>query len=452
VRVLVFSHSSAVDNLGGAERSLLQLLDEWRAARPDLEPVVVSRTPSGYLQPELDRRGIPWMNIRFHSVVRHRRAETDEHIYRSARDDFAAVRALERLISGFEADLVITNTIVAPWAALAAKLRGVPHVWFPREYGDGHEFQIPPAHVFEDIGTLSDLVVTNSQALSQFLSEWVPSDKLTVLYPRIDTVAAGGAEADWPFPPTSVTRPLRLVCVGRLAKSKGQARAVRSVAELKQSGVHVELALVGSATDEDRREIESLIEANEVSDRIWLTGELADPRPVVNAADVGLVVSDSEGFGRVTVEFMAAGKPVIGAATGATPELVEHGVTGYLFDPTDAGALTEAIGFYASAPGLARGQGEAATRALHEDITSRHALGPVLSRFEEIVSRGSAPLGKLPRIMGYWMTLPSTAVDLLTATGAMVDPRTSLTWKVGRVAMAGPHAITRFFRRGADRA
>ena len=33
-------------------------------------------------------------------------------------------------------DLVVTNTVVAPWGAFAAKALGIPHAWFVREYGD----------------------------------------------------------------------------------------------------------------------------------------------------------------------------------------------------------------------------------------------------------------------------------------------------------------------------
>src|SRR5690606_39025715 len=83
-------------------------------------------------------------------------------------------------------DLVMTNTIVAPWAALAAKLVGVPHVWFAREYGDDHQFQLPVADTFEDIGTMSELVVTNSEQLAAYLHTWIEPAKTTVLYPTLD--------------------------------------------------------------------------------------------------------------------------------------------------------------------------------------------------------------------------------------------------------------------------
>ena len=42
--------------------------------------------------------------------------------------------------------------------------------------------------------------------------------------------------------------------------------------------------------------------------------------------------SKAEGFGRVTAEFMSWGKPVIGRDSGATPEIVEDRVSGFLYD------------------------------------------------------------------------------------------------------------------------
>ena len=55
--------------------------------------------------------------------------------------------------------------------------------------------------------------------------------------------------------------------------------------------------------------------------------------PAIRAADVVLMCSRFESFGRVTVEAMLAGKPVIGAASGGTAELIQDGETGLLYEP-----------------------------------------------------------------------------------------------------------------------
>jgi glycosyltransferase involved in cell wall biosynthesis len=51
----------------------------------------------------------------------------------------------------------------------------------------------------------------------------------------------------------------------------------------------------------------------------------------------------NEGFGLVTIEAMALGKPVIGSAFGPTPELITHGENGLLVPPGDGQALASAI-------------------------------------------------------------------------------------------------------------
>ncbi len=51
----------------------------------------------------------------------------------------------------------------------------------------------------------------------------------------------------------------------------------------------------------------------------------------------------NEAFGRVTVEALTAGRPVVGANSGGTAELVHHGVDGLLFRPGDAADLARCL-------------------------------------------------------------------------------------------------------------
>jgi glycosyltransferase involved in cell wall biosynthesis len=425
---------------------MLEFFDQWREADPAVELFVISRSPVGRLQPELERRGIPWMNLDFTSTVRHRRATESAEIYDSARQDFAAVRAIERFITEFGADLVVTNTIVAPWAALAAKFSGVPHIWFAHEYGDGHEFQIPASDVFEDIGILSDLVVASSEALSEHLTQYIEPGKITVLYPPIHYRVARGSSASattWPFAAIVSKPSLRLICVGRLTPSKGQARLIHAVAALRDEGVRVEAVLVGSATGVDRGEIDELITQLGVGDRVALTGELDDLGPLYAAIDAGVVVSDREGFGRATIELMAASRAVIGTDVGATPELIVDGHTGILVAPHDLEALKAAIRVYAADRALFASHGIAGEHHLREDIARRHGAAKIFSRIDKVLQTGSAPMVRLPNIVGSWLSLPDTIVKLLVTSDALSDPRNSLNWRIGRTVLAVPRRFSR---------
>lgn len=69
-----------------------------------------------------------------------------------------------------------------------------------------------------------------------------------------------------------------------------------------------------------------------------------DMRALFAAADLGLVASVwHENSPLVVYENFQCGTPVVGSATGGTPELIDEGQTGYLFPSGDAAALTEKI-------------------------------------------------------------------------------------------------------------
>ncbi|TFD57528.1 glycosyltransferase [Cryobacterium sp. Hh38] len=423
---------------------MLQMIDNWRIYDPSVEIMVVSRTPVGLLQPELERRAVPWLNLEFGSWVLPKLIVAPEDVYRTARHDFLATKALVRLIQELAPDIVATNTIVAPWAALAAKMVGVPHIWFPSEYGDDHEFAIGVDHTFEDLGALSDLVVANSGALKSYLSRWIPEEKMAVLYPALDFSDIADrvkGNAEWVNPFSDEPETLRVVCVGRIAPSKGQARLVRAVSALLERNVRVEVALVGSGRDGDLASIRSLIEELGVGDRITLTGEDANPFPYIAAADVGVVVSVSEGFGRVTVEYLATGKPVVAARVGATPELVADGRTGLLYDPTDESALERALLTYHQDPTLLAAHG-AATRAAAAEIVNRNTLPAIVRQIESCIVAGSAPIERMPHLVLSWMTLPAAAQQMFRDVGASIDPHDSITWTVGNT-LARPLRVGR---------
>ena len=87
-----------------------------------------------------------------------------------------------------------------------------------------------------------------------------------------------------------------------------------------------------------------MVEQNDLTDRVHMLGHSDNPMPLMNTVDVVLMCSRREAFGRVTVESMKLGKPVIGTRSGGTPEIVQEGETGFLYTPGDAQELAAKIG------------------------------------------------------------------------------------------------------------
>jgi len=77
--------------------------------------------------------------------------------------------------------------------------------------------------------------------------------------------------------------------------------------------------------------------------RVEFAGNVPDVRPYLAAFDLFVLPSRREGMGRVLLEAMALGRPVVAARAGGIPELVRHGHSGWLVPPEDPAALAAAI-------------------------------------------------------------------------------------------------------------
>jgi glycosyltransferase involved in cell wall biosynthesis len=129
--------------------------------------------------------------------------------------------------------------------------------------------------------------------------------------------------------------------LSRMTPDKGIHRAI---AIAKAAGVPLRIA----AKMREAREheyFEQHIEP-ELTDEIQYVGELDNRGKRALLADATALLNPimwPEPFGMAMVEAMACGTPVLGCPQGAAPEIVEHGVTGFLSDDDDALASALAI-------------------------------------------------------------------------------------------------------------
>lgn len=76
--------------------------------------------------------------------------------------------------------------------------------------------------------------------------------------------------------------------------------------------------------------------------------------PLMRSHDAVIVPSRYDNFCNVALEAMAAGRPVIGSKCGGIPDLIEHGNTGFLFEPRNVGALAQCLRNLIEQPILAK--------------------------------------------------------------------------------------------------
>jgi glycosyltransferase involved in cell wall biosynthesis len=177
-------------------------------------------------------------------------------------------------------------------------------------------------------------VIANSTATgAAFAAVGGDAGKISVAYPGIDEV------------PFAAINPLAIAAIraeinagdatligvfGRLSEWKGQSVFIDAMAKLPGAvGVIVGGPLFGHEAY-----------AAELNDKVAALGLQKDIPELMTAMDI--IVHSSiapEPFGRVVVEGMLAGKPVVASAAGGVLEIIAHGVTGWLYEPGNADAL-----------------------------------------------------------------------------------------------------------------
>jgi N-acetyl-alpha-D-glucosaminyl L-malate synthase BshA len=114
---------------------------------------------------------------------------------------------------------------------------------------------------------------------------------------------------------------------------------VRIFARVRQEIPSV-LVMVGDGPDRVHAEAEAREQG--VEDRVFFLGKIETVAPLLSAADLFLLPSQSESFGLSALEALASGVPVVGSNAGGLPEVVREGVSGALCAVGDTEAMARA--------------------------------------------------------------------------------------------------------------
>jgi glycosyltransferase involved in cell wall biosynthesis len=327
MRFLAVIHDS---NKYGASRSFIELIIGLKDMHVDCHVVVPSDGP---LIEELDILGVTYSFIPFKMWL----SKVPVNWKRVIRSIYNLLVSfwIAYLARSMKADLIYTNTIMTPVGAIAAKIIRKPHVWQIREFAQEDfnlTFDLGLKVSHKLIDWLSYRVVLVSNALRDKYVKHISSEKLIVVYNPVD-IGVVQSETDSSNNLLQRTNyDSLLIIVGLVHSAKGQLDAVYALSELIKQNYLIKLIIVGNGDGNYISSLNRVIREKGIDTHVKFTGYVDNPRFLIQSADIMLVCSKSEAFGRVTVEGMISSKPIIGARAGATPELIIDGFNGLLYD------------------------------------------------------------------------------------------------------------------------
>ncbi len=311
--------------LGGAEVMLLSLLRHLDRAR--VEPSVV------FLQPGPFEQEVAALDVRTLSV-RSGRLREPKSFHRTA-------TSLASTLDELRPDVTCAWSAKAHLYVAASRRRrakGGIRLWW--QHG------IPDTGWLDRVATAlpADAIGCSSHAAAAAQQRLRPRRTTFVVRPGAEdppSISRAASRADLGIRDDRVV----VVIVGRLQPSKNQHRLLEALALLRSEGLAMHALVVGGSAYELSPEyvpqLDATIARLDLADAVTMTGQVPDARRLICAADVLVNISDSEGFGIVLIEAMAAGVPVVASGRGGPAEIVEHERSGLLVasdEPCDLAA------------------------------------------------------------------------------------------------------------------
>lgn len=374
VRVLYVNH---VGVCGGAEKSLLRLLE-------NLEPRQVEAhvaAPEGALAVAVRHLGPPLSII---PECRLRRPQTCWQAITALGAFRRYCRSLRRACRVLQPDLIHANSLIAAWAAV--RVTRLPVIWHCRD------LQSPP-RIMQIVRRRVARVVAISKAVAAHIAATAPEGApVSVIYNGFSvadvhvTQRRSQVREQWEMAPET---PL-VGCMGQLVPWKRQDALLRAMPEVLARVPKARLVMMGSDTFDEHpdyaRSLHALAEELGVAGHVVWAGFVEHPADALAALDVLAHPAEQEPFGRVVLEAMALGVPVVAISQAGPAEIIEHERSGLLVPPDDPAALAEAIVRLLSDDELREAISDGARiRASH--FTASATAARVLELYHEVLQR-----------------------------------------------------------------
>lgn len=360
--------------MGGIERVIQTMALGLDPSRYEVQVWCLAR--GGVIADDLSRRGVTVRTLGLTSY------------YNPAR-----IGDLARLLERERFDIVHAHGYFAGAFARLAALRTRPAAVIRHIHTTEYDLKLRNRAMEAFLSRCTDRVLCVSRAVGDFAVDrlFVPPGKIRIVYNAAYAEPARCTEED--------VRALRakyglgaddfvVASVASLTANKGHDVLIRAMRQLVGRHGNVRCLIVGEGRG--RQELASLVGRLGLDGRVFLTGLQIDVAPFLRLARaLALCTVSREGLSVALLEGAAAGLPLLGSDLGGIPEVIRHGVNGYVFPPGDAGALAAAIGRLIDEPALQERMGRQSRNLYQERFSQQRFIAAVEGIYDELTGGGA---------------------------------------------------------------
>ncbi len=227
----------------------------------------------------------------------------------------------------------------------------------------------------------SKLVCVSERAKRQALEEGILLEKIQVIFNGVRPISSDQAvRAEVRAELGLKDGDVMVLSVGRLVPEKAQKNLVTAAGLLKEDAPQLRFFIAGEGPC--RTNLETRISEAGLEDRFRLLGNRGDVDRLLNAADLFVLYSDTEGMPVSLMEAMSAGVPCIASDLEGIAQLIPNERFGTLIEPGKPELLAEAILKITADPGLMAAVGKEGAKRIRETFT----IDASCRQYEELFS------------------------------------------------------------------
>ena len=350
-RVLFVDHVDRVQ--GGAELNIIELLS--RSAFPSDWRVACACPDTSPLHRELRQAGVECFDYRIPASLSESRFVDRRFPLTRVLEWPSALKEarwqLHTIMGQFKPDVLISCTNKDHFVAgKACQLVKLPHVWWVNDAVTKDFFSWPTRMAFRTLARrdAARLIAVSDYCRQALIDLGLEAEKVVTIHNgvpplKINVNRSGTLREFYSIP---LTEPL-FGTAGRFTPWKGQELFLQVAQRWIAAGKPGHFVLIGRAFNEEQwfeQKLKQFVADNQLGERVHFLAYQSNLPAVLMEFDAFLHTSTRpEPFGRVLLESMQAGVPVIAARAGGVPEIIQHGENGLLAQPGNVGDYFEQL-------------------------------------------------------------------------------------------------------------